>query len=75
LASPIIRSAASRIRVVHIFVRKLKLSSRIPTTRGREAASAAVNSSSPSESIASKRATGTPRSRRTAAVTSVASGG
>ena len=67
--------ADSRIRSVHILVRKLKLSSTSATTRGRTACSISANASVPGASMASKSATPCPRSRSTAAVMSVASGG
>ncbi|MBK9090097.1 MAG: hypothetical protein IPL90_14010 [Holophagales bacterium] len=74
-ASRIILREASRRRVVHIFVRKLKLSSSIPTIAGLVEETTAANSSSPGESIASKSATSFPACRSTDAVMSVARGG
>jgi hypothetical protein len=61
------RTAASRIRSVHILVRKLKLSSRNADDAGRVRSSASSKASTPGESIASKRATSNPRSRSSAA--------
>src|SRR5258706_8634912 len=69
------RSAASRIRVVHIFVRKLKLSSRSATTAGRSRESAEWKPPSSGSSMASKSDTETPSRFSTAAARSVASGG
>ena len=74
-AARIILREASRRRVVHIFVRKLKLSSSIPTIAGFVESTTAANSSSPEESIASKSATSLPDCRSTDAVMSVARGG
>jgi anaerobic magnesium-protoporphyrin IX monomethyl ester cyclase len=74
-AAAIMVSAASRMRTVHILVRKLKLSSKMPTAAGRRSATSRVNSSTPSDSMASKSRTSCPRSRSTDAVISVASGG
>ena len=72
---PIMVIAASRMRVRHIFDRKLKLSSNSTTTSGRCCSIAAWNSDSSAASIASNTATSKPSVRSTVAACNVLSGG
>ena len=74
-AAPIIASASARRVSVHILVRKLKLSSMRTSAEAGIPAMCLANASGPGSNVASKKEISCPACRRSAAVSSVVSGG